>query len=363
MSSETTTMFLPSVRLQLRNHINDTVPTPAGLVSVYGPTVPLSIISTPYPQYAAVGINTSPDGFNRYNSFQTRFEKRYSKGLSLTAVYTFQKNLQSPNLTSIIGNTATPTTVGRTVGRSAYAAGCYSQSVAGQAGVRDPDNRNLDVAVTPDNIPNILNIATTYELPFGKGKALLAGSRVGSAVLGGWKLTQNWNFQSGIPMTINAPCNAISCRPNLLGDPNFQRLSHRDKTRRTSGGTRRLSQPAFGSNPAILTASDPSVFDSWWQFGNMSVRNPAVHAPGFWNTDMSLTREFHLSEVKYFSFRWEVYNALNHQNLGIPNNNWCLPPNADGSVDQVHQFGCQFGKITNVQTDPRAMQFGLKFYW
>ena len=26
-----------------------------------------------------------------------------------------------------------------------------------------------------------------------------------------------------------------------------------------------------------------------------------------------------LSESKYFSFRWDVYNALNHQNLGIPN--------------------------------------------
>jgi hypothetical protein len=32
-------------------------------------------------------------------------------------------------------------------------------------------------------------------------------------------------------------------------------------------------------------------------------------------------------------------------------------------VDALHQFGCQFGKITNVQTDPRAMQFGVKFNW
>jgi hypothetical protein len=352
-----------ALRLQLRNHINDTVATPAGLVSVYGPTVPRGLISVPYPQYAAVGINSSPDGFNRYNSFQTKFEKRYSKGLSLTAVYSFQKNLVSPNLTSTIGNTATPTTEGRTVGRSAYVAGAYSQSGAGQVAVRDPNNRDLDVALAPDDIPHIVNLAATYELPFGKGKQFLTDKGVARAVLGGWKLTQNWNFQSGVPMTINAPYNAMGNRPNLIGNPNqFSGPRSKQDQENQWWNPAAFSAP-FGTNPAILTAPDPTVFDSWWQFGNMSVRNPAVRAPGFWNTDMSLTREFHLSEVKYFSFRWEVYNALNHQNLGIPNNNWCLPPNANGSTDLVHVFGCQFGKITNVQTDPRAMQFGLKFYW
>jgi hypothetical protein len=329
---------------------------------VYGPTVPLGVISKPYPQYGGLGPNIAPDGFNRYNSLQARFEKRYSHGLSLMAAYTFQKNIQSANLTSIIGNTATPTTVGRTVGRAAYVAGGYSQSVAGQASYRDPDNRNLDVALAPDDIPHILNVAAVYELPVGKHKSLLAGNKIGSAILGDWKLTQNWNFQSGVPMTINGPCNAINCRVNLLGDPTFSGSRSRQDQENQWWNPAAFS-PSFGSNPAILTAPDPSVFDSWWQFGNMSVRNPAVHAPGFWNTDMSLTRDFHLSETKYLSFRWDVYNALNHQNLGIPNNNYCLPPNADGSVDALHQFGCQFGKITNVQTDPRAMQFGIKFYW
>jgi len=122
---------------------------------------------------------------------------------------------------------------------------------------------------------------------------------------------------------------------------------------------------AQGRRRASHGRSQPYAVGAW-EFGNdgnMSGRNPAVRSPGYWNTDMSLSREFHISESKYFSFRWDVYNALNHQNLGIPNNRYCLPPNPDGSVDALHKFGCQFGKITNVQTDPRAMQFGIKFYW
>ena len=186
-----------ALRLQLRDHINDTVATPAGLVSLYGSTVPQSLLSVPYPQYSGVTVNTNPDGFNRYNSLQTKFEKRYSKGLTFTAVYSFQKNIESPNTGSIIGNTATPTTLGRTVGRAAYIPGAISGGVAnvgGGAGAQNPDNRNLDVALAPDDIPHILNMAAVYELPFGKGKPFLADNRAGRALLGGWQLTQNWNF-------------------------------------------------------------------------------------------------------------------------------------------------------------------------
>jgi hypothetical protein len=111
----------------------------------------------------------------------------------------------------------------------------------------------------------------------------------------------------------------------------------------------------------VLSAPDPTIYDAWGQFGSMGLRNNSVRSPGFWNVDVSLSKDFHITESKYFTLRWELYNALNHQNLGIPNTQWCLGPNADGSTDLVHQFGCQFGKITNVQTDPRAMQFGLKF--
>jgi hypothetical protein len=356
-----------ATRLQLRNHINDQVSTPEALIPIYGETIPLSRLDRPYPQYGGVGVNISPDGFNRYHSFQTRFEKRYSSGLSFMAAYTFQKNIVSANLTSSIGNTATPTTLGRSVGRAAYVAGAYSQSSAGQAGVRDADNRNIDVALAQDDIPHILNIASVYELPIGRGKPFLSGSRAADFILGGWKLTQNWNFQSGVPLTVDGGrtgvCNAVGCRPNLIGDPNAFSGSRTKQDRQNQWFNPNAFEGPFGSNPAIINAPDPSIYDEWWQFGNMGLRNSAVRAPGYWNMDASIAKDFHLSEQKYFTFRWEVYNALNHQNLGIPDTNFCLPPNPDGSVDVVHHFGCQFGKITNVQTDPRSMQFGLKFYW
>jgi hypothetical protein len=109
------------------------------------------------------------------------------------------------------------------------------------------------------------------------------------------------------------------------------------------------------------SAFNPDTIDSFWVFGNAGLRPPSGRAPAFWNVDASLSKEWKFGESRRLSFRYDLLNALNHQNLGIPNTYWCLPPNADGSTDLIHQFGCQFGKITDVQTDPREMQFGLRF--
>jgi hypothetical protein len=53
------------------------VPTPAALVPIYGATISQANLDRPYPQYTNLSINSNPDGFNRYNSLQMKFEKRY----------------------------------------------------------------------------------------------------------------------------------------------------------------------------------------------------------------------------------------------------------------------------------------------
>ncbi|HEV2492471.1 MAG TPA: TonB-dependent receptor [Terriglobia bacterium] len=369
--------YVPTaVREKLRNLINSPVPTDPAIGALYGcgTQCPAWITMRPYPQYTGVPINTNPDGFNRYNSFQLKLEKRYSHGVNFLIAYTIQKNLQSPNTGSLLGNSAVPTTLGRSVGRTSFVPGADSGAARIDAVADDPDNRFRYTALAPDDIPQILNFAVSYDLPLGRGRAFLGGNEWASRVMGGWKLVQNWNLQSGVPLVFSGPCNGLSCRPNLIGDPSQGRNSKTRAQQENQWFNPSAFGPVFGSDPTVIqevstglnpdgTPFDYNAFDPWWTFGNIGLRPPTGRAPGFWNADMTLAKDFHVNESKYFQFRWELFNAFNHQNLGIPNTNWCLPPNPDGSTDAVHVFGCQFGKITNVQTDPRSMEFGLKFYW
>ena len=68
-------------------------------------------------------------------------------------------------------------------------------------------------------------------------------------------------------------------------------------------------------------------------------------APGFWNLDTSLVKEFHLTEQRFLQFRWEMFNALNHQNLGLPNTAFCLPPGPNGETDAVRRPAARSANI------------------
>jgi len=182
-----------------------------------------------------------------------------------------------------------------------------------------------------------------------------------NALVGGWKLSGNFNAQSGVPLAVYCPGNALTSRCNLIGDPTFR--SDRTKAQRIQQWINPAAfEPAFGSDESYWTNPDPND-DRNWVFGTAGARLPGLRSPGFWNMDTALSKAFPISESKRFEFRWEVFNALNHQNLGLPNTGWCLPPGPNGETNSVRVAGCSFGRITNIQTDPRAMQFALKFYF
>jgi hypothetical protein len=79
------------------------------------------------------------------------------------------------------------------------------------------------------------------------------------------------------------------------------------------------------------------------QFGNEG-RN-IVRGPGIESVDLSLFKNFAVSESQRVQFRAECFNSLNHPNFGLPENDLESP--AFGQILQAGQ--------------PRLLQLALKY--
>lgn len=353
-----------SKQIQLRSSINNAVPittyysgtTAAALASIWGSnSLPPTILLTPYPAYAGVSQIPAYDANLSYNGLNVRLQKRLSAGFTFIAAYTYSKKITSEKITQAGVQTSDPFHVSLQSQTGNFLGGRTGISGTSSS-YQNPDNRSLDRSLAVDDIPQMFNFASTYELPFGKGKSLLNQGGLLNGIAGGWQLSGTFNAESGVPVSISGPCDQITCRPDLIGNP-----------RAVSGGQNAAHwinpaafAPPFGTDQTFWSNYNPDS-PLAYQWGTAGSVIPGLRSPGFWNLDASLSKRFPVGEKRYFQFRWEVFNALNHQNLGFPNTSFCLPPGPGGETDLVHQAGCQFGRITNVQTDPRAMEFALKF--
>lgn len=343
--------------------------TASDLASLYGTSsLPLSTLLLPYPFYGPLNMISPFDGMSDYNAFNLKIEKRFSHGLNLAVAYTNSKQIDNCCVAQMASMVIDPIHGTNTVGGQVNVVG----NIRGQK-YQNPDDRKADRSLDTYDIPQILSVAGTYELPFGAGKSFLNRRGILNQVLGGWRLTGNFIAESGIPLGISCPMDTLqatissqagtasTARCNLVGNPHIAPDSSKQQ-QIADWINPSAFEPSFGSNQSVWANYDPTASYAW-QLGNMGPVLPNYRAPGFWNLDTALTKDFHVTESKYFEFRWEAFNALNHMNLGYPNTNFCLPPTASGQTDLVHQAGCAFGRITNIQTDPRSMEFALKFYW
>ncbi|HTU45981.1 MAG TPA: TonB-dependent receptor [Bryobacteraceae bacterium] len=186
-----------------------------------------------------------------------------------------------------------------------------------------------------------------YVLPFGT-QVLNHGFRALNAVTRGWQLNGIVTAQSGQPFTplfadgdsaIGAgPSGPESnVRANIVGDPNRPGQVPADPG---CPAPAQIRTAAAWFNPCAFVAPVDS-------FGNAG-RN-SLAGPKFVNTDLSLFRAIHLTERWTVEARGEVFNALNHPNLGFPNN---MLGSSSG--------GQNFGQVLTIVGNPRQIQFALK---
>ena len=246
----------------------------------------------PYPQFSGGGVaNHYPNvGKSNYNALQVVATRHLTKGLGFLISYSFQKTLTNTDSANL------------------YYGG-YAQDVY---------NRGLEKSVAAFDHTQNLRLTWIYELPFGKGHPLLNRGGFVNAVLGGWTLTANQQYQSGDPLSIGTSIDTSSYLFNgtvrgdvVSGQPlKVPMTGNLD----VAGGVgiQYLNPNAFASPP--MTASGNVVL----RLGTAPRYLPNVRGPYQPSENFGIFKRFGFGEGRFFEVRADAFNAFNRSGLGDP---------------------------------------------
>jgi hypothetical protein len=243
---------------------------------------------------------------SNYHALQVAVNRRYSKGLFVKAAYTWSKAINMTDDTGWAGLTFnSPSAISKNRARAGY------------------------------DIPHNLQIGAAYELPFGKGRKWMSDG-AGATIFGGWAINPIFSAVSGRPFTVTAANNTLQAlnsgtqTPDLVGD--IKRLDY---------------EPLLAYAPGARTPMyDPSAFrlvTGSPRFGS-SGRN-VLRGPGFINLDLSLIRDFRITERVTAGLRVDGFNVTNTPHFNNP---------------AANLSGANFLVITSARDDQRLFRFGLR---
>ncbi len=260
-----------------------------------------------------------------YNALQASITKRLTHNLQLQASYTWSKNLDEVNgeVGTDLFELQLPTNNQHDLRHSSY----------GPAGT-DRDQRF--VANFFWSAPKFASLQRPFRI-----------------VLTDWVFSGIAVLQSGIPLSV-IDGNAGSVYGLLGGEARAQRTGSNPATHgslfsRVINGY--LDSKAFTRAPEAPNGTSPADQD----FGNSGVG--FIRGPGQHNLDMAVERVFPVNEGSSFRFRAEFFNATNTPQFANPSTTlgYSDPTLLNPSASST------FGKITGTVTNPRIIQFAVKY--
>jgi hypothetical protein len=265
------------------------------------------------------------NGISTYNALQVVLQERLSKGLQAQLNYTWSKCLSdTPGFYGQFGDNVST----------------ESQTIGGWAFPQDPYHQKGDYGRCAQNIASLFNGYVVYELPFGHGRRF-AGSanKAVDAVVGGWRVSSSFVFHSGFAQTVFASSDTsgtggFSTRPNCVSGVSSRVPMTFDPT---TNGVRFLN-PAAVTTPAAGT------------FGNCPVG--AFDGPGYKSADVSVAKDFSITERHSLEFRVDAINFTNTPIFGFGQ-----------EFSGQHTAGASnYGEIFTSQ-GARNIQFALKYHF
>jgi outer membrane receptor protein involved in Fe transport len=255
------------------------------------------------------------DAESFYNSFQLAAQKRFSDGWRAQVSYTFSRSVDDSS-------------------------GINSQDFSNvvQYGM-DWYDRTLDRGLSAFHATHNLTFNWTWDLPFARSKAGLAG-----ALFKGWQLNNITTIRSGHPFTVQLGFN----RSGNLNTTSFSMHERPDL------------KPGCSNNP-ILGGPDRYWDVNCFQLPPVNQRGDlgrnTLIGPGLVSVDVSLVKSFELGRGRQLQFRAECFNLPNHPNFAIPAGRIAFTGvNPDGTPIVAPTAG----RISSTVTTSRQIQLGLK---
>jgi hypothetical protein len=234
---------------------------------------------------------TQSNGRMMYNALQAVLQKTLSHGLEGQVSYTYAKCMS--NSTGYYGTWSGA--------RGSSTASPYWQNVYDPAAEWSPCYYDET---------NNLTAYAVYDLPVGHGKQFGSNmNKVENAIVGGWTVSPIMTLHTGFPLALYT--NASD--PTGTGSRGL-----RPDCNGTNTVLGRSPAPA-GAGGGFLWFDPNNYSDPTTTFGTCAPQLGGLRGPGFYNWDISLQKNFQITERIRVQFRSDFLNAFNRVNLAVPN--------------------------------------------
>ena len=264
------------------------------------------------------------EGVSNYNGLQTSFQRRFTKGLAFDANYTWGKGLSD-----ITG---------------------FSQQGGSQGWSNaDPTHiRQIEYGIAENDIQNRFALSLNYALQYGKNFTGLK-----KVALAGWQTNAITAWQSGKPFTITETGSGAD---DPVESDGLQHGYNNRATPLNNGGQDRPDQikNARLNHKSLTEFFDVTAFAPQPLGTVGTAQRNSLFGPNFRHVDLSIFKDFPVTERVKLQFRAESFNISNTPNFYI------------GNGSSAASFGNPaFGTVS--QTDPnytpREFQFALKAHF
>jgi hypothetical protein len=199
----------------------------------------------------------------------------------------------------------------------------------------------LNRAVSDFDTRHAVTFNEVYQLPFGRGRQFAANvNHLTDAFIGGWQLTSVYRWTSGLPFSLRSPG----------WDTDWQITGYGVQTGAVSVNKHRdvNGDLQYFNNVAPINTGVYSGGPVRLPYAGETGERNKYRGDGYTDLDSGVDKAWKIARYGTVKFAWEVYNVTNTNRIDP----FSIGPRlTSGSL----------GKATSLLTQPRRMQFALRY--